>query len=47
MIVCYVPNIPVIQSVEETEGFGISTDVFGDVVVALSEVDAIAVVVSG
>ena len=41
-------NMFVFQSVEKTECFSISMYVFGDIVVALSEVDAvIAVAVPG
>ena len=47
MIVCYLSNIFVVQTMKETEGFGILTDVFRNVVVTLNEVDTIAVVISG
>ena len=40
-------NIFVFQSVEQREGFGTSTHIFRDVVVALGEIDTIAVAVSG
>ena len=38
-------NVFVFQSVEETEGFGISRYVFLDIVVALCEIATIAVAV--
>ena len=42
----FVLNISVVQTMKETKGFGISTDVFKNVIVSLSEVDTIAVVIS-
>ena len=47
VIVCYLSNIFVVQTMKETEGFSISTNVFRNVVVTLSEVDTIAVAISG
>lgn len=46
MIICNMSNVLIIQTVEETKGFGVPTDVFWDVVVALGEIDTVTVLVS-